>query len=402
MNDLIVVGAGFAGLLAANFATRQGASVTLISHGRGGLSVSHGALALGAPPPLQSWPQDHPYAQAGPARMESALGLFREITEAEGLEFAGHPSQTLDLPTAAGSILHVDLAPVTMMSGDLHLANPIVVAGLDGFRDFDSSLVADGLRRRGVFAEAVELPLPGPRPGRDWYSTDLASRFERWSPLDIARLWEPHLGKGSRLGLPAVLGITHAHGIHAALEDALHTRVFEIPTLPPSLPGLRLERALRHAALAGGCRLIEGATVIGRIDGTRSGSRVLGVSAASSGGPHSFEAGAVLLATGGALHGGWRAEQSGRVHESVFDLPIGAPADREAWVGESLLGPHPYDRLGLSVNPSMQPCDSDGQPYFPNLFACGGVLGGADRRTERNRQGIDLLTAYAAVEAALA
>jgi anaerobic glycerol-3-phosphate dehydrogenase len=49
----------------------------------------------------------------------------------------------------------------------------------------------------------------------------------------------------------------------------------------------------------------------------------------------------------------------------------------------------------------MQPCDSDGRPFFANVFACGGLLGGADRRTEGSREGIDLVTAYAAVEAAL-
>ena len=79
----------------------------------------------------------------------------------------------------------------------------------------------------------------------------------------------------------------------------------------------------------------------------------------------------------------------------------GAPEDREAWIGEMLIGPHPYDRFGLAVNSRMQPCGSDGRPFFPNVFACGGLLGGADRRAEGSREGIDLVTAYAAVEAAL-
>jgi glycerol-3-phosphate dehydrogenase subunit B len=48
----------------------------------------------------------------------------------------------------------------------------------------------------------------------------------------------------------------------------------------------------------------------------------------------------------------------------------------------------------------MQPVDQQGRAYFENLFACGGLLGGADRRRERSRQGIDLVTAYAALESA--
>jgi glycerol-3-phosphate dehydrogenase subunit B len=182
----------------------------------------------------------------------------------------------------------------------------------------------------------------------------------------------------------------------------LALRVFEIPTLPPSLPGLRLERALRRSALAAGCRILEGSAAIGRIDGRHGAGRARGVVAATPAGHRPLDGSRVVLATGGALHGGWHAERSGRIHESVFDIPLPAASEREAWVGASALGPQPYAGFGLSVNARMQPCDASGRPYFDNVFACGGLLAGADRSRERNRQGIDLVTAYAAVEAALA
>jgi glycerol-3-phosphate dehydrogenase subunit B len=49
----------------------------------------------------------------------------------------------------------------------------------------------------------------------------------------------------------------------------------------------------------------------------------------------------------------------------------------------------------------MQPLNVDGKPIFDNLFAAGGLLAGADRGMEGSRQGIDLATAYRAIEAAL-
>ena len=130
------------------------------------------------------------------------------------------------------------------------------------------------------------------------------------------------------------------------------------------------------------------------------GARVVGVVAGTAGGPRVFDADAVLLATGGFLNGGLRGSRVGRVSDSVFDLPVEAPSERSDWLGETLLGPHPYDLMGLRVDQRMQPLDPHGQPFFANLFACGGVLSGADRRGERSRQGIDLVTADAAVEAA--
>jgi anaerobic glycerol-3-phosphate dehydrogenase len=49
----------------------------------------------------------------------------------------------------------------------------------------------------------------------------------------------------------------------------------------------------------------------------------------------------------------------------------------------------------------MQPLGLDEKPMFKNLFAAGGLLTGSDRSIEGSRQGIDLATAYCAVNEAL-
>ena len=46
------------------------------------------------------------------------------------------------------------------------------------------------------------------------------------------------------VGLPAVLGANYHPDAYAAMSDALGTEVFEVPTIPPSVPGIRLYRAL--------------------------------------------------------------------------------------------------------------------------------------------------------------
>jgi glycerol-3-phosphate dehydrogenase subunit B len=396
VTHLLVVGQGLAGLFAANLALRKGLRVTLISQGRGGLSLSAGCLDLGQP--AASLPSQHPYRSAGLQNLPAAVDAFRELLLPEGIEFLGNPDVSTTLPTAAGRLRHTHLVPRSMARGHFDAEARMVIAGFDGFRDFDAGLVADGIRRAGWPAQSISLPLPG-EARRDLYSTDLARRFERdWTPEQLSSLWGPRLGKTTLLGLPAVLGLDHAPETHLALERSLGVGIFEIPTLPPSVPGLRLERALRRRSLQGGGRLIEGPAVVGRVDGRSGGGRVLGVVAATSAGPRAFQTDAVILATGGFLNGGLRADRAGRVADSVFDLPVEAATDRGEWLGDGCLGYHPYDLFGLRVNEHMQPTDRQGRAFFDNLFACGGVLGGADRRGEKSRQGIDLVTAYAAVQ----
>ncbi|MCZ7542112.1 MAG: hypothetical protein M5R40_00570 [Anaerolineae bacterium] len=57
------------------------------------------------------------------------------------------------------------------------------------------------------------------------------------------------MGSAARVGFPAVLGLYDAARVQAVLADALGAPVFEITTLPPSVPGMRLYHALRARLL---------------------------------------------------------------------------------------------------------------------------------------------------------
>lgn len=408
MNDLVVVGSGLTGLFAAWQAARRGASCTLVSYGRGGLELSSGCLGIGCSgsPRRQvaTARLPHPYALVGADALQRAVEALLALLEASGLPYAGSLESNLELPTAAGGTTCAAFAPRSQAHFPEAGSASVTLAGFTGFRDFDSVLAANRLAahlNRPI--AAADLPLPGSPPRRDLYATDLARRFEDpdWLAQACAA-WRPSLIGVRHLGLPAVLGFRRHEAVIAAIEQTLELAVFEIPTLPPCLPGLRLEAVLREACLAGGVDVIEGAAVVGRVDGRTDGARAAGIQAQTAGGPQAIDAGAVLLATGDLLHGGLVARQNGSLRESVFDLPVVHSSERSTWTAPRLNDPQPYATFGLRVDSHMRPLGADGAPLLRNLFAAGGVLAGARRAEEGSRQGIGLATAWRAVESALA
>lgn len=407
MTSVIVVGEGLAGLFAATLAARRGAGVRLVAQGRGGLSLSHGCVDVWRDGDARfstgRMGTHHPLTVAGRQALEAGLSEFARITAEAALPYVDHFEQGLHLPTSVGTIHHTAAAPVGLAYGNLRDRTPFHLGDIAGLSDFSAGLAAAGMRQRGLpVAGAVSLPLP-PGPVRDRVEPlALARRLE--DPgyrAQVIDLWRSHLHGAHRLGLPAVLGLERSTEVLDAVRSGLAVDVFEIPTLPPCIPGLRLERALRGAALRSGVEFIEGPSVRGEVDGRSGGRRVSGVVTTTPGGPRRFKADAVLLATGGPLHGGWLSFRNAEIQDSVFGLPIESPESRDRWVDPDPFQTQPYARFGLQVDRASRPADARGRAYFENLYAAGGILGGADRTIEGSRQGIDLATGYAAVEALL-
>jgi glycerol-3-phosphate dehydrogenase subunit B len=184
------------------------------------------------------------------------------------------------------------------------------------------------------------------------------------------------------------------------LEARLERPVFEVATLPPSVPGIRLFEAMTSAIRQAGGRLLIGQPVIGAE--TRNG-RVDGVVVQQAARPKTFRARSFLLASGGLAAGGIRVDSYGNVRESVFDLPLagvpeanGRPPFRPTYLDEQ-----PLDRVGVAVDEALRPTDPEGALRFENLHAAGAILAGAAPWREASGNGLSLASGYAAAGAIL-
>ncbi len=400
--DLVIIGAGLSGLFAGCLAARRGKRALILARGLGGTHVGTGTIDVLSD--LSSLDKrqttaDHPYSLAGPRALRAALDELKAICAEAGYPLHGDLKSNFRLPTAAGAARQTCLAPETMIAGDLSRPEPFALADLPGFRDFNAKLAIANLQSlvNSYQLSVIGLPLPQAPTRRDAYATDLALLFDRADYREqLIEAWRPLLANApKRIGLPAILGLDHAIEAKRHLDSALGVELFEIPILPPSVPGMRLFNLLRDDFQKHGGRIIIGPTASGHVVDKRAI-----VTADMNGRVRDYEAEVILLATGGFLHGGLTGEFEGRVRESVFNLPIAAPSTRADWISEVFLGPHPFAKFGARVNKQLHPLGADGKPLASNLRAIGSLLAGADRLSEGSREGIALATAYRAVELA--
>jgi glycerol-3-phosphate dehydrogenase subunit B len=408
----VVIGAGLAGLTAALRLTEHGHRVVIVARGAGATHLAPATVdVLGyvggerVDSPAASFDQlfaqspDHPYRRVAPAQVEAALTWFS--ARVAGLGYTGGVAENLLLSTAVGVARPSALVPRTMIGGDLRAGGSFVFVGLRGFKDFHPSLIADNLARAQVpvplTARAVELALPRDRLG-DLGGRRLAERFDSRQYRDwLVESLRDKLEPDERVGLPAVLGLRRAEEAWQELENRLERRVFEVPTLPPSIPGMRLFDALTAQLRAVGVRVIFGVTAVGA---DAHDGRIEAVAVANASGTVSYPAHSVVLASGGFASGGLALDSRGMTRETVFDLPVaGAPAAGSVRFAPRYFEDQPLACAGVRVDDVLRPVDADGRPVFGNLHAAGAILAGAVPWKEKSGTGISLATGYAAADA---
>src|SRR5207244_9845970 len=130
-------------------------------------------------------------------------------------------------------------------------------------RDFFPPLAAANLTAQGIPARGECLRLPPIKRRLDFNTRTFAQLFDDLAfREDVGRQLRALKRDATRIGLPAVLGLRDPLAVVADLQRASGAQVFEIPTLPPSVPGMRLFAIFRDAIGRAGGRLQIGSEVV--------------------------------------------------------------------------------------------------------------------------------------------
>lgn len=407
---LAIIGSGLAGFAAAIFALERNIPSALVGHTgavayttgyfdllgqlRDGTAVDSPWQALAE---LRQQEPEHPLSRMSSEEIRSALTGFTAFLGEQGIAYTPPADHNLIAMTPAGTVKRTLSLPITMAAGPSAMAagRPCRVIDFHGLKGFSGRQVAVGLHGHWPHLEATRLAFPGIGHG-ELYPEAMARSLEVPGNRErFAELLQKAAGKVGVIGLPAILGMYRPDLVRAEMERLTGLEIFEIPTMPPAVPGIRLREMFHRVLPERGVTLIAQQKVTS-LSFSDDGARL---ESTDNLGPLVIEARAVVLATGRFLSGGLEARRQGGIREPLLDLPVVQPPQRSQWYQEIYTDPrgHAINRAGIVVDDSFRPLDRHGRVFDPRLFAAGVILAHQDWIRSRSGAGIAIASAHRAV-----
>lgn len=243
--EVLVIGEGLSGIVAAATAATEGSRVTLVSKGPGNFVLGSGCVDLDGSNRANLGLIDD--------RVEAAVSFFLDLTSSADCAYSGVAGERHLVPTILGNFQEVSLAPRSLLQAEPKSAGKVLVAGIANLSGFDANFVAERLsshsRRMGLTnsyrSEVVTLPH---NPKHALTAFEVASHIDRDNDyrVALARALRPLIRDAELLIIPGILGVKSNDTDIVCFEEDIGCAVCELATLPPSVPGLRLLQRLEH------------------------------------------------------------------------------------------------------------------------------------------------------------
>lgn len=416
-SDVLVIGGGLAGCVAAKAALDAGASVTMIFPDGGASELSSGAADVagvvpGQPPKVYDrWAEGadaltkasagHPYAQSLDT-LQDGLDILCGLAAEGGEALQGFEGRNVWLPNVMGTFSLAAFVPQALAGAVPGSGEHLLVAGFAGNVAFNAAAAAMSYskyqKKIGLQAEylSASLTLPGLAGRRKLSDGELAAYLDTDAGMqELAEVLRSFCSNNRRrfdsVLLPPVLGFTRTAEILQLLQKACGCRVAEVLTSCNCVVGWRMTRALYRALEKSGVQLVRGGRAVS-LDAHRQAVTArctLGITDQyHPGTPAEYTARAAVLATGGFLGGGIEARHTS-VWINLLEQELGQVAPEQ-------LSRNVVDGAGQDVLRMGVACGSDlavlDESLNGRVFACGEVLAGFNSASERSGAGVAAAT----------
>jgi glycerol-3-phosphate dehydrogenase subunit B len=411
--DVCVIGSGLAGMAATLFAANRKLSVAQVGHA-GEIIFASGLLDLLGVHPVnekRTWNDPfagidalvrdvphHPYARL---KREDIKGAFEEILtflEQNGLRYHRRADHNSGVLTSLGNIKSTYAVPHTMWPGVKALdEKPAgLIIDIRGLKGFSARLIAASLQNEWPDLRSAQISFPDSDHLSEVYSEHMANALLLpQNREEFAQVVAPHVKTSQIIGMPAILGLYRSHEVIPHLEELIGVPLFEIPTIPPSVPGLRLKEVFERGLRPIGVQYFSLRRAL-KVRQPAAGRFEIHIGRGDV--EHIIQSTAIILASGRFIGGGLHADRK-RIRETIFDFPVYQPDNRSDWHRRNFLDArgHLINQAGLEIDDAFRPLNDSGAPAFETLFAAGSILAHNDWKRLKCGAGVAIATAFGAV-----
>ena len=423
--DVAIIGGGLAGLTCGIALQQRGKRCVIINNGQAAIDFASGSLDLLSRMPdgsvveninenltaLRTALPAHPYSLLGAEKVIAKAQDFERLANALNLDLIGSSEKNHWRVTGLGSLRGAWLSPnsvPTVQGNETFPHKRIAVLGIEGYHDFQPQLLAANLVLNPQFAHCevtsgfLNIPQLDElrQSAREFRSVNIAQLLEHKLAFNdlVSEIIESAQGANAVL-LPACFGLENQEFMNA-LRDATKLALFELPTLPPSLLGMRQRIQLRRKFESLGGLMINGDSALNaHFEGDRVHcikTRLLE--------DEEIIADNFVLAAGSFFSKGLVSEFD-KIYEPVFESDIiGVEGfndkNRFSWTNHRFANPQPYQSAGVAINEHCQ-VQKCGQ-FLANLYATGNVIGGFNALELGCGSGVAVVTALTVADEILA
>jgi glycerol-3-phosphate dehydrogenase subunit B len=419
--DCIIVGGGISGLTCGIKCAKEGLNCVIISAGMSALHFASGSIDVFGYDDQRKHikdpfeyiekfivlQKDHPYAKCGVDIIKEALFFFKDSLAEEEIELYHNGNNNHFNFSTLGVLKPSFFSQRSVYNEKIRDAfgkrSKLAVLNFDGYRDFYPEITIANIKKDSNFEDMdiITGNIVFPDSGKikknqfEFRSIDIARIFDTPQYLEnIAEQIKKIAKDADIVCLPAFIGINNYIKHHEVLQTLTGKIIYEIPTLPPSLLGMRIDNALktRFAALGGilisgdranGCDIKDG--VIDHIRTENYADAVL-------------KARYYVLATGSFFSCGLMSDSTS-IKEPVFNLKIGNSDSRKDWANDMLFNKdsHKFIEFGVETNGFLNPFNVNGI-VISNLFCAGAILSKYNPVKDACGGGVAVSTGYFAAK----
>jgi len=404
--DVLIIGSGLAGMSATFFSLDQGLK-TIQMGSSCPLQFYSGFFDLMATYPIQeqkTWenPWDaieklcqdnpnHPYAFLSKDQIVQAAGNWLKFLEGFNILYHYIPNKNIQAITSIGSRKLTHAVPKSIWNGitamDHH--QKALIVDIDGLKGFSARQIQETLHDVWPQLETARLKFPG--TSGEVFTNHMAGALESSKMQEqLIELLLPRAQHVESVGFPAILGSYYHNDVCRNLEQMLGKPVFEIPTLPLSMQGVRIRNALTHGLRQKGAQLFQKSVTKIEADG-KYGFIV-------NAEDQTVFAKNIILATGRFMGKGLIAKRTSII-EPLFQLSVYQPDSRREWHHKNFFdsGGHGIHQAGIQVDNTFRPVDDHKKIVYDHLYAVGTILAHNDWMRHKCGSGVSVSSAYGAV-----